>query len=87
LQSRAQIVSDLRALLSQLAADPSCLVEIGHAAQSHVRRYYTWEAKAAQILEVYHWLLGRRHSKPCWGMPMGFATPAEAAPPLERTAL
>jgi glycosyltransferase involved in cell wall biosynthesis len=82
LQSRAQIIGDLRALLTQLAADPSCLVEIGRAAQSHVRRYYTWEAKAAQILEVYHWMLGRRHSKPCWGMPMGFTNPADAEPPL-----
>ena len=75
LHDREQIIGDLRALLHQLSSDPSSTSTLGDAAQEHVRRFYTWEAKAAQMLEVYRWLLGERSSKPCWGVPMGFEEP------------
>jgi glycosyltransferase involved in cell wall biosynthesis len=71
LQSREQVVGDLRALLLRLAEDPSSLAEKGLAAQAHVCRFYTWEAKAEQILEVYQWMLGQQANKPDWGTPMG----------------
>lgn len=72
LQNRSQIISDLRALLEKLAQAPEQLKDRSQAAQAHVRQYYTWEAKAKQILEVYHWVLGQRTDKPTWGIPMGF---------------
>lgn len=72
LHNRAQIIHDLRALLENLANDMSSLATMSVAAQEHVRRFYTWEAKADQMLEVYRWLVGERESKPCWGEPMGF---------------
>ncbi|CAN5862559.1 hypothetical protein BH11VER1_BH11VER1_19910 [soil metagenome] len=89
LQTRGQIVRDLRALLATLTEDAAALTTMGNAAQSHVRRFYTWDAKAKQIQEVYRWILGQRSDKPCWGIPMGFdeqasdtpiATPAQFQP-------
>lgn len=71
LVSRTQIVEDMRNLLAQLAENPSRLAVMGQAAQDHIRKYYTWESKAEQILEVYRWVLGRRSEKPGWGIPMG----------------
>ena len=71
LSSREQIIADLRGLLMQLADDLEPLAAMGQAAQDHIRRYYTWEAKAEQIREVYRWMLGQRSDKPDWGMPMG----------------
>ncbi len=73
LQSRDQIIADLRALLASLAQDPSSLAAMGLAAQEHVRSCYTWQAKARQMVEVYRWTLQQRDDKPCWGVPMGFA--------------
>lgn len=73
LESRAQIVRDLRAMLGSHAKDPGALGIMGNSAQSHVRKYFTWQAKAKQILEVYRWLLGQRNDKPDWGRPMGMS--------------
>ena len=72
LQNRDQIIADLRAMLVTLSQDPSVLEPMGLAAQEHVRRFYTWQAKAEQMVEVYRWALRQRKDKPCWGMPMGF---------------
>ena len=74
LESREQIVRDLRALMTRLARDPSSIPSMGAAAQAHVAKYYTWGAKAAQILEVYRWLTGERAQKPSWGIPLGFGS-------------
>lgn len=72
MMERSAIVERLRELFASLIADPSPLDAFSLQAQEHIRRYYTWEAKAAQILEVYEWVLGRREQKPDWGMPFGF---------------
>lgn len=82
LKNRAQIIHDLRALLANLANDMGSLAEISSTAQEHVRCFYTWEAKAEQMLEVYRWLLGERTSKPSWGVPMGFdhVSPTHVSP-------
>jgi starch synthase len=77
-QSRAGIIDSLRALLERLAADPSSLQAMGERARAHVFRSFTWDAKAAQVLEVYRWVLGQR-SKPDFGMP--FPEPTSRAPP------
>lgn len=70
--TREDIVMRLRQLLTELKNDPEQLRGAGELAQAHVRKFYSWEAKAAQIHEVYRWALGRRASKPDWGTPMGF---------------
>ena len=71
MSTREDIVKRLRDLLIAVSAQRDVLMETGKRAQEHVRRYYTWEAKAAQIVQVYDWLLGRRDTKPDWGTPMG----------------
>ena len=73
MMERAAIVERMRTLFASLIADPSPLNSMSAQAQAHIRQYYTWEAKAAQMLEVYEWVLGRREEKPGWGMPFGFA--------------
>ena len=70
--TREDIVSRLRQLLIELRNDPAQLHSAGELAQAHVRKFYSWEAKAAQIHEVYRWALGHRAAKPDWGTPMGF---------------
>lgn len=67
------IVQNLRDRLDQLASDPARLDVLAHNSQLHVRRHFTWQAKARQILEVYNWVMGRRTDKPHWGMPVNFA--------------
>jgi starch synthase len=38
-------------------------------ARERVFKYFTWQAKAGQVLEVYRWLLNER-GQPDWGMPL-----------------
>lgn len=71
MSTREDIVECLRDLLFTVSAQRDVLVEAGRLAQEHVRSFYTWEAKARQIVQVYDWLLGRRAVKPDWGTPMG----------------
>jgi glycosyltransferase involved in cell wall biosynthesis len=65
---RGEIVSALRATLEGLAADPSSIRAMGARARERVLRLFTWEAKAAQVLEVYRWVLKQR-DMPDFGMP------------------
>jgi len=44
---------------------------LGARARDRVLRHFTWDAKAAQVLEVYRWVLGRRPTKPDFGTPLG----------------
>ena len=67
--SRREIVASLRAVLEKLVADPSAIRSIGERARARVFHSFTWDAKAAQVLEVYRWVLGRR-DKPDFGMPL-----------------
>jgi glycosyltransferase involved in cell wall biosynthesis len=66
------IVMALRSRFEKLCAEPASLDELSKNAQLHVRRHFTWQAKAKQVLEVYNWVLGRREEKPHWGMPVKF---------------
>lgn len=69
--TRDDIIHRLRDLLLNVQTQREMLAETGRRAQDHVRTYYTWPAKAKQIVEVYQWMLGRRATKPDWGTPMG----------------
>ena len=66
---RDEIVERLRAVLAELARRPGVLAPMGRRARERVLRAFTWEAKAAQTLEVYRWVLGAR-DKPDFGMPL-----------------
>jgi exopolysaccharide biosynthesis WecB/TagA/CpsF family protein len=66
--TRAAVVARYRELLEQLAADPLAARAVGEQARRRVYRLFTWEVKAAQVLEVYRWVLGER-DRPDFGMP------------------
>ncbi len=68
--SRAEIVAALRGVLERLAADPEPIRAIGQRARARVMKSFTWDAKAAQVLQVYRWVLGGR-PKPEFEMPLG----------------
>lgn len=74
MSDRAGIVRALRAVLESAWQERESLAAMGARAQAHVREFYSWEAKAVQIHEVYRWVLKRRTTKPDWGVPMGFAS-------------
>lgn len=67
--SRAEIVSSLRKALEHLADNPGEIRPMGARARERVMRSFTWDAKAAQVLQVYHWVLGRG-PKPDFAMPL-----------------
>lgn len=62
--TRAEIVSAFRAVLEAIAADPTVLTAKAEAARRRVAEAFTWSAKAAQISQVYDWVLGRTAEKP-----------------------
>lgn len=68
--TRDEIVARLRCVLEKLAADPSVIRPMGRRAAERVRRHFTWEAKARQVLEVYRWVTGARADRPDFGMPL-----------------
>lgn len=63
LGDRAGIVSALRSQLEAIAADPSVLPQMGHAAREHVMKHFTWAAKARQIEHIWQAVLGN-HALP-----------------------
>jgi starch synthase len=67
--SREEIVARLRAVLERMVANPSELAAMGRRARQRVLQQFTWQAKAAQTLEVYRWAAGER-DKPDFGMPL-----------------
>jgi len=67
--SPADIVRGFREVLEKLAAEPGRLREMGQRGRERVRRNFTWDAKAAQTLEVWRWALGLR-DRPDFGMPL-----------------
>ena len=74
MRSRPEIVASIRSLLERLAADTSPLEAMGERARAHMFRSFTWDAKAAQVLEIYRWVLGQR-DKPDFGMPLPEPSP------------
>lgn len=61
---RPEIVAGTRAALEGLAADRARAAALGRAAHARVAELFTWPRKAAQIAEVYDWVLGRRPDRP-----------------------
>jgi glycosyltransferase involved in cell wall biosynthesis len=70
LGTRTEIVERLRRALAELAADRERVRTLGEHARQRIQEHFTWEAKAAQVLEVYRWVLGRRPGKPDFGRPL-----------------
>ncbi len=68
LGDRPEIVARFAALLTDLVADRSPLAAKSHATVRRAREQFTWDAKAAQSVEVYCWAAGKGE-KPSFPMP------------------
>lgn len=68
--SRESLVKSLRALLGELADDPSQIDAKSAAALARAHTQFTWRAKAEQVLAVYQWVLDPSRPKPHFGMPL-----------------
>jgi glycosyltransferase involved in cell wall biosynthesis len=80
---REELVRGIRTTLERLLRNPEVIRPMGARARARVMHNFTWDAKAAQFLEVYRWVLGRR-AKPDFGSPLpdpGDDTPDRAQPP------
>jgi len=65
---REEIVRGFREGLQAICAQPDQLRNRGECARNRVMTLFTWEQKAAQIGEVYEWVLGHRAAKPDFGI-------------------
>lgn len=60
LTHQAELVPALREAMEQLATDPARCRLLAKNACQKVREHFTWEAKAARIVEIYNEVLGRQ---------------------------
>jgi alpha-maltose-1-phosphate synthase len=67
--TREEIVLRFREVLTRLTGRPEQLEALGSCARERVLEHFTWDAKAAQVLEIYRWVMGQRE-KPDFGMPL-----------------
>lgn len=66
--SRSQLIANFRSQLEAILKEPSQLIKKRQGAIERVEKWYTWEAKAQQVEQVYRWVLGHGE-RPNWGMP------------------
>jgi glycosyltransferase involved in cell wall biosynthesis len=77
---REAIVASLRDALQEMLRRPETLSERGARARERALRYFSWDAKAGQVLEVYRWVLGERPGRPDFGMPLGAGADVAGSP-------
>ena len=58
MSNRDAIVRQIHETLSRIIEQPDILTAKSKAGISRVHKYFTWEAKARQVLEVYQWVTG-----------------------------
>jgi len=64
LGTRSFIVERLRSTVTAICNEPAQLDGKSEAARDRVRKLFTWDVKAGQIIEIYDWVRGRRTEKP-----------------------
>ncbi len=62
--TRAEIVERFRNALTTVVDHAAWIRPMGRAARQRVLDHFTWDAKAAQVLQVYRWVTGRAAGKP-----------------------
>jgi glycosyltransferase involved in cell wall biosynthesis len=77
---RESIISGVRDVLESVSFEPGCLKEMRARAHERVTRLFTWEAKAAQMERVYHWVMEREGPAPDFGFRSGVFREDAAAP-------
>jgi glycosyltransferase involved in cell wall biosynthesis len=61
---RAKVIADVARQLAYCADHPAEVAQKARAARARVQDLFTWPRKAAQIAQVYDWVLGNRPEKP-----------------------
>jgi len=51
--ARASFVDGLRSAMAELAGDPARAERMGAAARAHIENKFSWQAKTAQMLQIY----------------------------------
>ena len=67
--TRDELVARFRSTLYSIVADPMQIESRSPRAVRRAREQFTWDAKAAKVLEVYDWVL-KRTDKPNFAMPV-----------------
>jgi len=67
--TREQIVERFSKLLRRLCDSPEQVTSRSEPARLRARTYFTWEAKAKRVLQVYRWILSQTKDKPTFAMP------------------
>lgn len=65
---RASVIAGFRAQLMKLIESPQLCQSMGNRARARVLRWFTWDTKARQVVDIYRWVLGEV-PKPDFGMP------------------
>ncbi len=58
------LVKRFKEELEYLVLNPKHIELLGSAAHHHAMKYYSWDAKAKKIIEIYEWITGQRKTKP-----------------------
>ena len=64
LGARQEIVDAFRRLFVHIIANPECLNGLADACRRRVEEFFTWDAKAGQMVQVYQWALNPERNKP-----------------------
>lgn len=73
------LVKQFTAEMEQLVSQPDRIRQLGTAAYHHALTYYSWDAKARKMIDIYEWVLHRQPTMPnFWHQPTLPPVPAEA---------
>ncbi len=81
--TRDEMIGRLRETLSDLAANPSMIDAKSELAWRRAHEQFTWDAKAAQVLRIYDWVLHKHLPRPHFPMPTPDLQPFVPAQPIE----
>jgi glycosyltransferase involved in cell wall biosynthesis len=68
--SREEIVMAMRKTLSDICERPDMIEARSAAAMARAREYFTWNAKAKSVVEIYKWMLDPSQPRPEFAMPI-----------------
>jgi glycosyltransferase involved in cell wall biosynthesis len=78
--TRDEIIARFRDTLTRLAENPALIDAKSEVAWRHAHAHATWDAKAAQVLRVYEWLMDQRLPRPSFSVPTPILPPIPTIP-------
>jgi glycosyltransferase involved in cell wall biosynthesis len=57
---RQEIIVNLRKIVESICDKPEQIAELSESAKKYVQAFFTWDAKASQVMQVYDWVSGRQ---------------------------